>query len=361
VPTYAFETITAAQAAAITPSDTLIIATGVGRANEVTVLYNPVSGDFPQGSITIAFGGRSVEFGPSIAAVSQAHQIRIFDNPHMFVDERAWVFIGDERGNGISLSSFGVNDAMYGGAGDDQLFGGGGNDLIQGNAGNDTLQGWDDSDVIYGGQGNDRIFTDGGVNFAQGNKGDDFILGGRFFDTLLGGQGDDTIATEAALGFPGDFMNGNLGNDRITGGPTSDIIFGEDGADTLTGGGSDSTADILSGGAGADQFVVVSAAATPALAAVEQIVDWSAEDHLRFEAVGAAGYVEDSAADFAAAITRAAARMANDAADYVAVQVGTDVYVFCDCADTGSAGRLSVVALVGRTLADIDSSNLILG
>ena len=356
MPTYSFETITAAQAATITPSDTLVIAAGAGHANEITVLYNPASVDFPQGSITIAFGAQSVVFGPAISAVSQARQIQIYDTPHMFADD-SLLFIGDELGNGLARFTL-TNDALYGGGGDDSLFGGAGNDLIQGNTGNDTLNGWSDSDVIYGGQGNDRIFTDLGANFAQGNKGDDFILGGPFFDTLLGGQGDDTISTEAGSGLRGDFMNGNLGNDRITGGPTNDTIFGEDGADTLTGGGTDSTADVLSGGAGADLFVVVSAAATPTVAAAMRIVDWSPEDHLHFDAVGATGAAEDTAADYAGAISRAVARMANDAVDYVAVQVGGDVYVFCDCADTGASGRRSVAALVGRTLADISVDNI---
>jgi hypothetical protein len=66
-------------------------------------------------------------------------------------------------------------------------------------------------------------------------------------------------------------------------------------------------------------------------------------------------YFEFTAADYAAAKTLADAQITG-AADYVVVQVGTDVVVFAG--DTGGASDTSIV-LVGKTLADISASNII--
>lgn len=260
--TYSFETITAAQALAITAADTLTMAGA--PANQVTVLYNS------SGTVTVVSGARAVEFGAPITAISLGGRLVRADSARLFVGD-------DGENTADAPSSSSANDGLYGGAGQDLLRGGDGADLLQGNAGRDTLDGGAGDDVVYGGQDNDRIQTGEGTNFGQGNKGEDSLLGGSGVDTLLGGQGNDII--EGAGG--GGFLNGNLGDDFIVAGGGFDSqdfnhILGEGGNDRIMGGygsnvidGGDGDDDIfaegtntLTGGAGNDRVVSYSAKAS---------------------------------------------------------------------------------------------------
>jgi Ca2+-binding RTX toxin-like protein len=245
--TYAFETITAAQALAITATDSLTFDSG--PSNQVTVLYNPSSPSAVGGTITVVAGGRAVEFAAALSAISQGEQLHVGDGSRLF--------IGDEGPNTASAPTLAANDALYGGGGADMLDGGSGDDLLQGNAGKDNIVGGIGRDVIYGGQDDDRIMTTAPVDpnpnvpfpfdtgdFAQGNKGNDTIEGSLGNDTLLGGQGNDLLD-----GFGGpDFLNGNLGDDTVTG---TGGIYGEDGNDRLIGRG---PTDTIDGGAGNDRI-----------------------------------------------------------------------------------------------------------
>jgi hypothetical protein len=69
-------------------------------------------------------------------------------------------------------------------------------------------------------------------------------------------------------------------------------------------------------------------------------------------------YTETTATDFNDAITQANNHLGTGI--YVAVQVGADVIVF---ADTNASGTITAaddaVTLVGKTLADIDFSNIV--
>jgi len=94
------------------------------------------------------------------------------------------------------------------------------------------------------GQGNNRIF---------GDAGNDEILVNQF-DFAQGGDGDDIL--DASAGSGNNQLFGDAGNDTLFGG-VNDRLFGGDGNDTLFAGSSNGT---LTGGAGADRFVIATAA-----------------------------------------------------------------------------------------------------
>jgi Ca2+-binding RTX toxin-like protein len=97
------------------------------------------------------------------------------------------------------LFTFGDNNWLFAGKGDDILRGGGG-----GSGGTDTMFGDIGNDVLQGGDGNDLMF---------GNNNQDELSGGFGNDTIFGGQGNDSI--DAFSG--NDLIFGDLGNDTCTG------------------------------------------------------------------------------------------------------------------------------------------------
>lgn len=101
---------------------------------------------------------------------------------------------------------------LYGTNGNDSLLGGITNEILKGFKGNDTLDGAGGNDTIYGGAGSDRLF---------GQAGNDSLIGGIGNDHLVGGAGND-------------FLNGV---DPVTNAGKGEI-------------------DRLTGGAGADQFIL---------------------------------------------------------------------------------------------------------
>ena len=109
---------------------------------------------------------------------------------------------------------------------------------LVGSAGNDTLSGGSDNtaNMIDGGAGNDRI---------SGGKGD---------DTLSGGLGKDRLDGRAS---GDDRMNGGDGADVLLAKDGFDRMYGDGGNDTLIfGAGDGDAADIGTGGAGSDTFVI---------------------------------------------------------------------------------------------------------
>jgi Ca2+-binding RTX toxin-like protein len=123
-----------------------------------------------------------------------------------------------------------------------------------GSAFNDTLiAAGGDSTVLYalnGGDGNDTLsapspsFSGGSAIYHfDGGNGDDVLTGGFRSDVLTGGSGNDTIVAF------GDVLNGGGG---------ADVLDGGDGDDTLTGGRSVfAVPSVVTGGAGADHFILV--------------------------------------------------------------------------------------------------------
>jgi Ca2+-binding RTX toxin-like protein len=180
---------------------------------------------------------------------------------------------GDDRLYAGEDDGFEPWDGVDGGAG--HLFGFGGDDILVGRAGSRPL-------IFDGGVGDDRIYSNGGAlavlpQLAQEN-GDDVIYGSPYrhvlidpygqnrivggagndwivtggpdsdaMNTVYGGDGDDTISIDGV----GSVAYGGAGDDEITGGWRSDRLIGGPGNDVLIG---DRGDDVLIGSAGADRL-----------------------------------------------------------------------------------------------------------
>lgn len=384
---YDFETITAAEAQRISAADIILVRSGT--ASQTTVVFRD------EVTIAITIAGRTVLFGQVV------RQLLRLDDPNFRYADESILIIGAVANNNLNPLANSRPGAAYGGPGGN-IYEAKGSWLIQGNQGDDTITASGGSNTVYGGQDNDRVSfrnaaNEGlGGNFAQGNKGDDTLGGSTGSDTLLGGQGADSIAGAGGA----DFINGNLGNDILSGGgmvlgeggddtltapsavattlrggdgsdlievtstdtDRADLLSGDDGNDRLIAGPSNDTldggagADTMTGGQGADVFVLDDSALSLTATDVDYILDWGAADRIQLRGP-ATGYVEVTAADFASAVSAAQARIGAGASDVVAVQVGADVVVF---ADIGPANTIdAAVILVGRSLADIDSSSFV--
>jgi Ca2+-binding RTX toxin-like protein/glucose/arabinose dehydrogenase len=186
----------------------------------------------------------------------------------------------DNSGGAVPINGTDANDSLVGTAGNDTIIGNGGNDTLQGLSGNDRLDGGLGNDTYIVDNMGDVLLDEGGTDtviavsiswtlapgfenlilqnendssvqgignelanvlgspnqgrfvYFEGRGGNDTIFGSAQNDTLLGGDGNDFI--DSGAGF--DIVDGGAGNDTLRGGP---------------GGG-----DSLTGGAGADHFVI---------------------------------------------------------------------------------------------------------
>lgn len=165
-------------------------------------------------------------------------------------------------------------DYMHGGLGSDTLSGGGGTDQLFGNTDVDFV-----SDVstnsLSGGDGMDFLNGSGGADIIDGGRGEDYLYGRGgndqlnaaagvtdfSYNYLSGGDGADSL--NGGSGF--DYMDGGIGNDSLIGGAGNDGLFGgsADGRKTLT------------GGSGADRFLIP---AGPNGVADDSIADQAAAD-----------------------------------------------------------------------------------
>ncbi len=190
-----------------------------------------------------------------------------------------------------------------------------------------VLSGVDGHQVLFGPglAGAGQIIYPDGSQMLVGSTGPDVLTGGALGDGLFGGAGNDTL-----IGGPGD--------DALQGGPG---------------------ADVLTGGAGRDLFIF-SYESPPFAGQMDTITDWESRDGLTFFGAPtvAGSYVESTAPDFAAAKSFADAQIAGGTVKYAAVQVGADVIVFSDTHNDHNLADDAVI-LAGRTLADIDASNIV--
>lgn len=149
-------------------------------------------------------------------------------------------FLGRENVRGYY--SFG-NDSITGSRGNDSLFGESGNDVINGGVGHDQLVGGPGNDQLMGGSGHDYLRGDQGRDTIQGNSGHDLIKGGQGNDVLHGNAGDDTIDGGESTAFyipllPGesgpvdgaDTLYGGAGFDQLYGGHDNDVLYGGTGS-----------------------------------------------------------------------------------------------------------------------------------
>jgi len=348
---FRFETITAGEAANYSAASDSLAFDG-GNAAQISVAFVAAAAGSPE-HVTLSRGGQSMDFGTGVYG---EQDIRLADG--------SMLYVGAPGGDAVAGTA--VGDGLYGGQGDDSLDGGDGADLLQGNQGGDRLAGGLGSDSVYGGQDNDNISLGAAAspasetNWTNGNRGDDVIAGSAGPDTILGGQGVD-------------MLNGGGGGDLVVGNLGDDTVSGDDGADTLSGEGG---ADLLSGGEGADSFIFAAASSSAASQIVDQITDWSFEDHIHVEGAaagyaevappmvmygygyGGGGYGDGGSYDYMGALNRANQELALDPGlGVVAAQVGFDVVVFADT-DGDRTADVAVV-LAGATLADISPGSFI--
>ena len=178
------------------------------------------------------------------------------DQPvEVLLDADAVTFEGTEASEHVQANA--RNNDLRGGDGNDKLSGMGGDDTLDSGAGDDRIFGGAGDDVATGGAGDDRIFlgdgddvsvagpdgsADGGDDLIRGGSGQDVIADGFGANRIFGDTGQDHISTVDNAQSPG----------------TADTVHGGFGDDTLIG----DAGDALTGGAGADSFVVAARSAT---------------------------------------------------------------------------------------------------
>lgn len=179
---------------------------------------------------------------------------------------------------------------------------------------------------------------------------------------VITGSQNLTLTTKAAIATTGFSIDGSAftGKLTVTGTAASDIVKGGSGNDIISGGAGAAISDTLTGGAGADKFIVI-AGVTAATADV--ITDFVTKtDTISFgAAVLAANYTEGTAAvaDFAAALAAANVVLTNaGGTKQVNVQqVGADSWVFYN--DGGASGADQVVKLTGVAFAGIEAADIV--
>lgn len=118
---------------------------------------------------------------------------------------------------------------IIGTSGKDTLTGTAEDDFISGKENNDNLQGANGKDTIYGGSGNDLL---------SGGAGADYLLGGTGKNNLNGGGGNDTlVGVDPQAASPGralvDTLTGGLGADKFVLGDENKIYYNDGNNDDL--------------------------------------------------------------------------------------------------------------------------------
>jgi Ca2+-binding RTX toxin-like protein len=268
---------------------------------------------------------------------SNVESIIVLAGASNFVETKGNVTVvggdGDDRIH-VDLSGSGPLTGplvAYGRGGEDFLFSPSGNSFLAGGAGNDTIISWGPNDTIYGGYGDNQIDNRNGDVLIVLSTGNDTVGTGHGDDTVYAGSGDDIIdaRTRTVLsvedigenrlfgengndtifgGGLADFIGGGADDDFIGGGAGDDEIYGGLGDDTIYGGVGD---DVLIGGEGRDLFVFVADGIVKGAPDLDYIYDFTAGEDLidlrtfntkfnansEFSANGAASFYIDDAGD----------------------------------------------------------------
>jgi Ca2+-binding RTX toxin-like protein len=113
---------------------------------------------------------------------------------------------------------------MQGTGNAEEMRGDAGLDFMLGGANADKLEGGDNDDILLGEAGADSLYGGVGYDLLLGGAGNDLIYGGNGYDTLIGGAGNDTLNGGAG----NDYLVGSSGADKLEGGDGDDIISGYD-------------------------------------------------------------------------------------------------------------------------------------
>ena len=210
------------------------------------------------------------------------------------------IMVGTEAVDNLVGGS--ANDIIFCFGGDDYARGYNGRDLIVGGGGADRLLGDNDNDILLGESGADKLYPGTGTDIVLGGGDDDLVVlsdpaeapdtvdGGDGNDKLLlpvqgyasftmvgrcgfeafeGGNGDDYVDwSEATVNLN---LRGNNGNDTLIGGSGDDLLLSGAGHDTLLGNGGndkitladvDDTTDVIDGGEGLHDRLVLEAGYT---------------------------------------------------------------------------------------------------
>ncbi|MDZ4055721.1 MAG: calcium-binding protein [Polynucleobacter sp.] len=288
-----------------------------------------------------------------------------------------------------SVEFFPENDRFVGGVGNDNLYGQGGHDILIGGPGADVLDGGPGNDHIYGQSANggvdgaDSLYGGDGSDYLQGNDGNDEIAGGNGSDRINGGAANDRIEGDGNGGGSGSVPNPNHGNDTINGNAGFDLIYGGGGNDSIRGGRDNDTIsgesgndilmgdlgndviygggglDVMTGGPGQDTFFVgdlrdgaVQGATYEKVAPNAFLMDTITDFEPGIDHMILGDMLEKGVASSAAAADALAHEMflAPGTHKVIAIQVGSDVYVF--------QGSYANIANFGVRLLNLDVNQL---